>query len=79
MELLPLGPVVVIDTPGYDDDEQELGQKRVLRTKRVLNKTDVAVLVVDRTKGLQKTTGSFSRSSAKRTFRTLWRLTRKTF
>ena len=54
MELLPLGPVVVIDTPGYDDDEQELGQKRVLRTKRVLNKTDVAVLVVDGTKGLQK-------------------------
>ena len=54
MELLPLGPVVVIDTPGYDDDEQELGQKRVLRTKRVLNKTDVAVLVVDGTKSLQK-------------------------
>ena len=54
MELLPLGPVVIIDTPGYDDDEQELGQKRVLRTKRVLNKTDVAVLVVDGTKGLQK-------------------------
>ena len=54
MELLPLGPVVIIDPPGYDDDEQELGQKRVLRTKRVLNKTDVAVLVVDGTKGLQK-------------------------
>ena len=54
MELLPLGPVVIIDTPGYGDDEQELGQKRVLRTKRVLNKTDVAVLVVDGTKGLQK-------------------------
>ena len=53
MELLPLGPVVIIDTPGYDDDEQELGQKRVLRTKRVLNKTDVAVLVVDGTKSLQ--------------------------
>ena len=53
MELLPLGPVVIIDTPGYDDDEQELGQKRVLRTKRVLNKTDVAVLVVDGTKGLR--------------------------
>lgn len=53
MELLPLGPVVIIDTPGYDDDEQELGQKRVLCTKRVLNKTDVAVLVVDGTKGLR--------------------------
>lgn len=53
MELLPLGPVVIIDTPGYDDDEQELGQKRVLCTKRVLNKTDVAVLVVDGTRGLR--------------------------
>lgn len=52
MELLPLGPVVIIDTPGYDDDEQELGGKRVLRTKRVLNKTDIAVLVVDGTKGM---------------------------
>ena len=39
MELLPLGPVVMTDTPGFDDDEQELGSKRVLRTKRVLNKT----------------------------------------
>ena len=38
----------------YDDDELELGHKRVLRTKRVLNKTDIAVLVVDGTKGLQK-------------------------
>ena len=54
MELLPLGPVLIIDTPGYDDDEFELGRKRVLRTKRVLNKTDIAVLVVDGTKGLQK-------------------------
>ena len=54
MELLPLGPVLIIDTPGYDDDELELGHKRVLRTKRVLNKTDIAVLVVDGTKGLQK-------------------------
>lgn len=53
MELLPLGPVLIIDTPGYDDDELELGQKRVLRTKRVLNKTDIAVLVVDGTRGLQ--------------------------
>ena len=47
MELLPLGPVVIIDTPGYDDDEQTLGEMRVKRTKRVLNKTDIAVLVVD--------------------------------
>lgn len=51
MELLPIGPVVIIDTPGIDD-EGELGQLRVKRTKRVLNKTDIAVLVVDATKGL---------------------------
>ncbi len=51
MELLPLGPVVIIDTPGYDD-EGELGLLRVRRTKQVLNKTDVAVLVVDASVGL---------------------------
>lgn len=52
MELLPLGPVVIIDTPGYDD-EGELGLLRVRRTKQVLNKTDVAVLVVDAAVGLR--------------------------
>lgn len=46
MELLPLGPVVIIDTPGFDD-EGELGNMRVKRTKQVLNRVDVAVLVVD--------------------------------
>ncbi|SHI09757.1 [FeFe] hydrogenase H-cluster maturation GTPase HydF [Sporobacter termitidis DSM 10068] len=46
MELLPLGPVMIIDTPGIDDEGQ-LGALRVRRTKQVLNKTDVAVLVVD--------------------------------
>ena len=46
MELLPLGPVVIIDTPGIDD-EGALGELRVQRARRVLNKTDVAVLVVD--------------------------------
>ena len=46
MELLPLGPVVIIDTPGYDD-EGELGSMRVERTKQVLNKTDIAILVLD--------------------------------
>ena len=51
MELLPLGPVLIIDTPGYDD-EGELGLLRVRRTKQVLNKTDVAVLVVDASVGL---------------------------
>lgn len=46
MELLPLGPVVIIDTPGIDD-EGAVGALRVQRARQVLNKTDVAVLVVD--------------------------------
>lgn len=50
MELLPLGPVVIIDTPGFDD-EGALGVMRVKRTKQVLNRVDVAVLVVDGTVG----------------------------
>ncbi|MHC6202105.1 [FeFe] hydrogenase H-cluster maturation GTPase HydF [Breznakiellaceae bacterium SP9] len=50
MELLPLGPVLIIDTPGIDD-EGTLGELRVKRARQVLNKTDVAVLVVDGTTG----------------------------
>ena len=46
MELLPLGPVVIIDTPGFDD-EGILGEMRVEKAKQVLNKTDIAVLVLD--------------------------------
>lgn len=46
MELLPLGPVVIIDTPGIDDDGQ-VGDKRVAKSYQVLSKTDVAVLVID--------------------------------
>lgn len=46
MELLPMGPVVIIDTPGFDD-EGALGEQRVKRTKQVLNRVDVAVLIVD--------------------------------
>ena len=53
MELLPLGPVVIIDTPGFDD-EGMLGEKRVLRTKQVLNRTDIAVLVIDATIGMSE-------------------------
>ncbi len=52
MELLPIGPVVIIDTPGIDD-EGELGEMRVLRAKQALEGTDIAVLVVDSTKGMQ--------------------------
>lgn len=52
MELLPLGPVVIIDTPGIDD-EGELGEMRVKRAKQTLNIVDIAVLVVDAAKGIQ--------------------------
>ena len=52
MELLPLGPVVIIDTPGIDD-EGTLGAERVRRALRVLDETDAAVLVVDAVRGLQ--------------------------
>ena len=51
MELLPLGPVVMMDTPGIDD-EGELGNLRVKKSYQVLNKTDAAVLVIDGTEGV---------------------------
>lgn len=51
MELLPLGPVVIYDTPGLDD-EGTLGEQRVRRTREVLNKTDVALLVTEAEQGL---------------------------
>lgn len=46
MELLPLGPVMIIDTPGIDD-EGTLGELRMRKTRQVLNKTDLAILVID--------------------------------
>ena len=51
MELLPLGPVMIIDTPGIDD-EGELGKMRIQKAYQVLNKTDIAILVVDAVIGL---------------------------
>lgn len=51
MELLPLGPVMIIDTPGYDDTGA-LGAQRVAKTYQVLRKIDIAVLVVDGIAGL---------------------------
>ena len=51
MELLPLGPVMMIDTPGIDD-EGELGRLRIQKAYQVLNKTDLAILVVDAASGL---------------------------
>lgn len=53
MELLPIGPVVIIDTPGIDD-VGTLGEMRVKRALQVLDKTDIAILVVDAEKGLQQ-------------------------
>lgn len=53
MELLPLGPVVIIDTPGIDD-EGALGELRIRKTRQVLNKTDLAVLVIDADTGKGK-------------------------
>lgn len=51
MELLPLGPVVMIDTPGLDD-EGALGALRVQKAYQILNKTDIAVLVMDASLGM---------------------------
>ena len=51
MELLPLGPVMIIDTPGMDD-EGELGELRIEKTKQVIRKIDIAILVVDGNVGL---------------------------
>lgn len=53
MELLPLGPVLIIDTPGFDD-EGKLGEQRIKKTKQVLNKTDIALLIIDATVGMTK-------------------------
>ncbi len=54
MELLPLGPVMIIDTPGIDD-EGALGELRVRRTRQVLNKTDIAILIIDAQTGKSAT------------------------
>ena len=51
MELLPLGPVVIIDTPGIDD-EGTLGSQRIARSLRVIDETDIAILVIDGSIGM---------------------------
>ena len=53
MELLPLGPIVIIDTPGLDD-EGTLGALRIQKAYQILNKTDIAVLVIDASSGVTK-------------------------
>lgn len=59
MEILPLGPVVIIDTPGFDD-EGSLGELRVQRTRKILEKTDIAVLVIDTTEGFRRVDGELT-------------------
>lgn len=59
MEILPLGPVVIIDTPGFDD-EGSLGGLRVQRTRKILEKTDIAVLVIDTTEGFRRVDGELT-------------------
>ena len=54
MELLPLGPVLITDTPGFDDSGK-LGELRVKRTKQILNKTDIAIMVTDATRQQDET------------------------
>ena len=55
MELLPLGPVVITDTAGYDDDDARLGAQRIEKTKRELYRTDIAVLVTDAAEPITET------------------------
>ncbi len=65
MELLPLGPVVIIDTPGLDD-AGELGELRMKKTKQILAQTDIAVLVVDNTAGMKAEDEELEKSFQKR-------------
>lgn len=65
MELLPLGPVVIIDTPGLDDEGQ-LGELRIEKTRQVLGQTDIAVLVVDASEGLREEDKELIRTFAER-------------
>ena len=62
MELLPLGSVVIIDTPGLDDDADVLGALRIQKAYQMLNKTDIAILVIDGTVGMteESTKNSYS-------------------
>jgi [FeFe] hydrogenase H-cluster maturation GTPase HydF len=51
MELLPVGPVTLIDTAGLDDDDVSLGEIRIKRTREILRKTDLALIVCDASAG----------------------------
>lgn len=75
MELLPIGPVEIIDTPGFDDNS-DLGKLRVEKTLQILRKTDVAILVVDITKGKNDFDRKLISLLRKRIFRTLLYITK---
>lgn len=64
MEILPLGPVVIFDTPGFDDTGN-VGALRVEKTMRILKKTDIAVLVADATKGMTEREKNFAKQFEK--------------
>lgn len=65
MELLPIGPVVITDTAGYDD-EGELGELRTKKTYRQLDKTDIALIVIDAAIGFTEEDGLFSETVKER-------------
>lgn len=71
MELLPLGPVVVVDTPGLDD-EGELGDKRVTKARRVLNYVDIAVLAVDASVGVTDADRELAEAIEKKKIPCVW-------
>lgn len=71
MELLPLGPVVVIDTPGLDD-EGALGDKRVSKARRVLNYVDIAVLAVDASVGVTDADRELAEAIEKKKIPCVW-------
>ena len=75
MELLPLGPVVIIDTPGLDD-EGELGEARVKRARQVLNTVDIAVLVSDASKQLTNLEKELIELFKAKKYRTLLHITK---
>ena len=64
MEILPLGPVVLIDTPGIDD-EGSLGKMRVSRSKEVIRETDIALLVLSAKVFIEENAGVFQRGLEK--------------
>lgn len=68
MELLPLGPVVMIDTPGLDD-VGELGKMRVEKAYQVLQKTDIAVIVIDASVGKRRRIRQFLQKFKREAFR----------